>query len=148
MTGLLFGVDVPTSAAPGADPVAAARRAESLGYDFVSSSDHPSGTAPTYETWTMLSWIAAATSGIRVLTRVLGVPYRNPAMVAKMAETFDRLPVLIGWSADGTRVLVHETRGTLGRLSALPLDGGAPVDLDAGDRNCSVARLNSTRTMP
>jgi alkanesulfonate monooxygenase SsuD/methylene tetrahydromethanopterin reductase-like flavin-dependent oxidoreductase (luciferase family) len=39
----------------------------------------------------MLSWIAAATSTIRVGSRVLGVPYRNPAMVAKMAETFQRL---------------------------------------------------------
>lgn len=39
----------------------------------------------------MLSWIAATTSTIAVATRVLGVPYRNPAMVAKMAETLDRL---------------------------------------------------------
>ena len=39
----------------------------------------------------MLAWIAAATSRIGVATRVLGVPYRNPAMVAKMAETLDRL---------------------------------------------------------
>lgn len=35
--------------------------------------------------------VAAATTRIRVATRVLGVPYRNPAMVAKMAETFGRL---------------------------------------------------------
>ena len=39
----------------------------------------------------MLSWIAASTARIRVATRVLGVPYRPPAMVAKMAETLDRL---------------------------------------------------------
>jgi alkanesulfonate monooxygenase SsuD/methylene tetrahydromethanopterin reductase-like flavin-dependent oxidoreductase (luciferase family) len=39
----------------------------------------------------MLTWLAAATSRIRVATRVLGVPYRPPAMVAKMAETLDRL---------------------------------------------------------
>jgi alkanesulfonate monooxygenase SsuD/methylene tetrahydromethanopterin reductase-like flavin-dependent oxidoreductase (luciferase family) len=39
----------------------------------------------------MLTWVAAATSRIRVATRVLGVPYRPPAMVAKMAETLDRL---------------------------------------------------------
>jgi alkanesulfonate monooxygenase SsuD/methylene tetrahydromethanopterin reductase-like flavin-dependent oxidoreductase (luciferase family) len=88
---ILFGVNVPTSAAPGADPVAAAREAERLGFDFVSSSDHPSGREPTYETWTMLAWMAAATTRIRLATRVLGTPYRNPAMVAKMAETFARL---------------------------------------------------------
>jgi probable F420-dependent oxidoreductase len=88
---LQFGVSVPASAQAGADPVAQARAAESLGFDFVSVSDHPSGTDPTYETWTMLAWMAAATSRIRVASRVLGVPYRPPAMVAKMAETLDRL---------------------------------------------------------
>jgi alkanesulfonate monooxygenase SsuD/methylene tetrahydromethanopterin reductase-like flavin-dependent oxidoreductase (luciferase family) len=88
---LLFGLNVPTSAAPGADPVGDALRAEALGFDFVSSSDHPCGDQPSYETWTMLSWIAAGTSTIQIATRVLGVPYRNPAMTAKMAETFDRL---------------------------------------------------------
>ena len=88
---LRFGLDVSTSAAADADPVADARRAEELGFDFVSASDHPSGTHPTYETWTMLTWIAAATTHIHLATRVLGVPYRSPAMVAKMAESLDRL---------------------------------------------------------
>jgi alkanesulfonate monooxygenase SsuD/methylene tetrahydromethanopterin reductase-like flavin-dependent oxidoreductase (luciferase family) len=89
MTALTVGVDVPASTT--VDPVAAARAAEALGYDFVSTSDHPSGTAPSHETWTMLAWMAAHTTRIAVLPRVLGVPYRNPAMVAKMAETLDRL---------------------------------------------------------
>jgi alkanesulfonate monooxygenase SsuD/methylene tetrahydromethanopterin reductase-like flavin-dependent oxidoreductase (luciferase family) len=91
MARLLFGVNVPTAAGPGTDPVSYARRAEEVGFDFVSASDHPCGTNPTHEIWTMLSWIAAATSRIKVATRVLGVPYRSPAMVAKMAETLDRL---------------------------------------------------------
>jgi probable F420-dependent oxidoreductase len=91
MTALLFGVNLSTSAAPGADPRRDATAAERLGFDFVSASDHPSGTHPTYETWTMLAWVAAATSRIRIATRVLGVPYRPPAIVAKMAETLDRL---------------------------------------------------------
>jgi alkanesulfonate monooxygenase SsuD/methylene tetrahydromethanopterin reductase-like flavin-dependent oxidoreductase (luciferase family) len=86
-----IGVGVPASAAPGDDPVALAVLAERLGYDFVSTSDHPAGTAPTFETWTMLTWIAASTSRIGIATRVLGVPYRSPAMVAKMAETLSRL---------------------------------------------------------
>jgi probable F420-dependent oxidoreductase len=90
-TGLLFGLNVSTSAGPGTDPVADARRAEKLGFDFVSASDHLHGRSPTYEPWTMLSWIAASTSRIRVATRVLAVPYRHPSVMAKMAETFDRL---------------------------------------------------------
>jgi alkanesulfonate monooxygenase SsuD/methylene tetrahydromethanopterin reductase-like flavin-dependent oxidoreductase (luciferase family) len=88
---LLFGLSIPADATPGADPVALARRAEDLGFDFVSSSDHPCGRQPSYEAWTMLAWIAASTSRIKVATKVLGVPYRNPAMVAKMAESLDRL---------------------------------------------------------
>jgi probable F420-dependent oxidoreductase len=91
MTALQFGLNISTSATPGADPVAAARRAEQLGFDFVSASDHLHGARPTFEPWTMLSWIAAATSRIRVGTRVLGLPYRPPPVVAKMAESFDRL---------------------------------------------------------
>lgn len=88
---LQFGVNVSTSADDGADPVGDARRAEELGFDFVSSSDHPGGSSPSFETWTMLSWIAASTSRIRIATRVLGVPYRPPPLVAKMAATLDRL---------------------------------------------------------
>src|SRR5256885_5257289 len=109
MTNLMFGLNVSTSAAPGADPVAAARRAEALGFDFVSASDHLHGGSPSYETWTMLSWIAAATSRVRVATRVLGLPYRHPPVIAKMAETFDRLsggrPILgLGGGAVGAGV--------------------------------------------
>jgi alkanesulfonate monooxygenase SsuD/methylene tetrahydromethanopterin reductase-like flavin-dependent oxidoreductase (luciferase family) len=88
---LLCGISVSTSAAPGADPAADARRAEELGFDFVSANDHPCGTTPTHEVWTMLAWMAANTSRIGIAPRVLGVPYRPPPMVAKMAETLDRL---------------------------------------------------------
>jgi alkanesulfonate monooxygenase SsuD/methylene tetrahydromethanopterin reductase-like flavin-dependent oxidoreductase (luciferase family) len=91
MTDLLFGLGVSPSAAASADPVRDGMLAERLGFDFISTSDHPCGTEPSYEVWTMLTWIAAATSRIRIATRVLGVPYRPPAMVAKMAETLDRL---------------------------------------------------------
>jgi probable F420-dependent oxidoreductase len=91
MSTLMFGLNISPSAAPGADPVADAKRAEELGFDLVSTSDHPGGTQPTFEAWTMLAWLAAATSRIRIASRVLGVPYRSPAMVAKMAESLSRL---------------------------------------------------------
>src|SRR5687768_6943890 len=91
MASLRFGLNVPTTAAKGADPVAAAKRAEELGFDFVSSNDHLHGSSPNNETWTMLSWMAAATSRIHLASRVLATPYRHPAVLAKMAETFDRL---------------------------------------------------------
>jgi alkanesulfonate monooxygenase SsuD/methylene tetrahydromethanopterin reductase-like flavin-dependent oxidoreductase (luciferase family) len=90
MAPLLFGLSVSTSAAPDADPVGPALAAEELGFDFVSASDHPSGAHPTYETWTLLTWIAAATSRIAIASRVLSLPFRSPALVAKMAESLDR----------------------------------------------------------
>jgi alkanesulfonate monooxygenase SsuD/methylene tetrahydromethanopterin reductase-like flavin-dependent oxidoreductase (luciferase family) len=39
------------------------------------------GEEPRNEGWTLLTWLA----------RVLGVPYRQPVLLAKMAETLDRL---------------------------------------------------------
>src|SRR5690554_2181201 len=91
MSDLLIGLGVSTSAHPGADPVADAVAAERYGFDFVSASDHLHGDAPTFEPWTMLTAIAASTTRLAVATRVLAVPYRHPAVVAKMAETLDRL---------------------------------------------------------
>ena len=91
MPDLLVGVGISSAAAQGADPVGDALTAESAGFDFISASDHPAVKQPSFEVWTMLSWIAARTSRIRVVTRVLGVPYRNPAVLAKMAATLDQL---------------------------------------------------------
>jgi alkanesulfonate monooxygenase SsuD/methylene tetrahydromethanopterin reductase-like flavin-dependent oxidoreductase (luciferase family) len=99
MPALQFGLGLSTSAAPGSDPVSTAVTAERLGFDFVSASDHPCGSNASYETWTLLSWVAARTHTIGICTKVLGVPYRSPAMVAKMAETLDRLsggPLILG----------------------------------------------------
>ncbi|HEX2090259.1 MAG TPA: LLM class flavin-dependent oxidoreductase [Actinomycetota bacterium] len=86
-----FGLNVSADPTLGADPVTQAIKAEQLGFDFVSASDHLHGEHPTYEPWTLLAWIASSTSRLRVATRVLATPYRNPAVLAKMAETFDRL---------------------------------------------------------
>src|SRR5919198_6664926 len=91
MAAIQFGLNISTTADQGADPVGDAKRAEELGFDFVSSSDHPGTSSPNYETWTMLSWIAASTSRIGIATRVLGVPFRPPALLAKMAATLDAL---------------------------------------------------------
>ena len=65
----------------------------------------------------------------------------------KLAETADRRPVIVGWSADGHSVYVTEIRGTVSRLSALPMAGGPPEDLDQGDHFISGISLNPSRTM-
>ena len=73
------------------DLVGEARHAESLGFDLFGVPDHLHGAHPTLEPWTALTWVAAATERIEVLSNVLGLPYRAPAVTAKMAETLDRL---------------------------------------------------------
>jgi alkanesulfonate monooxygenase SsuD/methylene tetrahydromethanopterin reductase-like flavin-dependent oxidoreductase (luciferase family) len=91
VTRLVMGLNLSTSAATDADPVADALEAERLGFDFVSANDHPMGGSPTHELWTLLAWVAARTSTITVASRVLGMPYRNPAVVAKMAASLQML---------------------------------------------------------
>lgn len=73
------------------DPAAEARHAEDLGFDMVTVMDHLPGSRPTFETWTEMTWAAAATERILVGSNVLGMPYRHPAVTAKMAETLHRL---------------------------------------------------------
>jgi len=97
---LQIGLGVSMTPGPGVYPVAEARLAEELGFDYVSASDHLNGATATYEPWTLLTAIAAVTTRIKVLTRVLAVPYRNPGVLAKMAETLDRL-------SDGRLMLGH-----------------------------------------
>jgi probable F420-dependent oxidoreductase len=84
-----FGVSI--NASSDLDPAAEARHAEELGFDMVTVSDHLAGARPTFETWTVLTWMAAATERIGLGTNVLGLPYRHPAVTAKMAESLDRL---------------------------------------------------------
>ena len=87
----LVGYALAAAAGPGTDPVTEAQAAERLGFDFVASADHPVGDHPTYETLTLLAWVAAHTERIGIAAKVLGVPFRRPAMVAKAAESLQRL---------------------------------------------------------
>lgn len=99
-----FGVNVIPSATGRSDPVAEAQGAEELGFDLVAVWDHPHGEHPSFETWTLMSWIAARTSRISIASDVLGLPFRLPALVAKMAETLDRLSngrLILGLGAGG-----------------------------------------------
>ncbi len=116
----LLGVNVSQSALPGADPVGDARDAEQLGFDFVSCPDHLVGTHPTFETWTMLAWVAAGTERVSILTDVLGLPYHSPAVLAKMAETFDRL--------SGGRLILGIGGGSDDEFRAIGLDIRQPRD--------------------
>ena len=76
---------------------AMAQTAERIGLDAVWVSDHvgfgdPAGDwSGAWEAWTLLAALAAATERVRLGTYVLAMPFRNPALLAKMAETLDEV---------------------------------------------------------
>ena len=89
---LQFGVNIHTAIQPGVDPMTEALHAEQLGFDVVTlHGDALHGNNPSFELWTLLCWVAAHTTSIRVAPVVLALPHRHPAVLAKMAETLDRL---------------------------------------------------------
>ena len=63
-----------------------------------------------------------------------------------LAETSDRRPDLLGWSADGKWLYYLETCGTRLRLCALPVDGSPPVVLFEPEGCIENASLNKTRS--
>ena len=66
-------------------------RVEAAGYAGVAIWDHfvsrGERSAPVHEAWTSLSLIAGATSRLRLMSFVLNVMNRHPAVVARMAAT-------------------------------------------------------------
>lgn len=64
--------------------------AETVGIDLVSFQDHPYQPS-FFDTWTLLSYVAARTSTIRLAPNVLNMGLRPPAVVARSAAALDRL---------------------------------------------------------
>src|SRR4051794_5201726 len=77
--------------------LAAALACEEAGLDSVWLADHfmfpdrehPDKEVPVFDCFVALAGIAARTSRIRIGELVVGVPYRNPALLAKMLTTLD-----------------------------------------------------------
>jgi len=70
-----------------------AQKAEEEGYDYFLVTDHY--MQPKFnghpEVWTLLAYLAAKTSKIRLGTCVTPLPFRPPAMLAKTIATLDNL---------------------------------------------------------
>ncbi|MFN8622793.1 MAG: LLM class flavin-dependent oxidoreductase [Chloroflexota bacterium] len=79
--------------------LAFARHAEALGFDSLWIPDHlifrlgrwPGDQVGTWEAWSVLAGLAAATERITLGTYVNAVGFRNPALLAKMAVTVDEI---------------------------------------------------------
>jgi alkanesulfonate monooxygenase SsuD/methylene tetrahydromethanopterin reductase-like flavin-dependent oxidoreductase (luciferase family) len=73
------------------------RACEQAGLDSVWLADHfmfpdkehPEKEVPVFDCFVALGTIAAGTARIRIGELVVGVPYRNPALLAKTLTTLD-----------------------------------------------------------
>ena len=97
-----FGLQVDTYEVPTGENhfdamLAVARVAEETGFDSVwyedhfmwRDEDHPEVLSDRLECFVALAALAAATTRVGIGALVVGVPYRNPALLAKMWTTLD-----------------------------------------------------------
>ncbi|MEA2530036.1 MAG: hypothetical protein QOG89_1680 [Thermomicrobiales bacterium] len=79
------------------DLAAMARRAEEVGFDSIWIPDHLTHKfdgIPEYgiwECWSLMCGLAAVTSRVEIGSWVLCASFRNPALLAKMADTLDEI---------------------------------------------------------
>lgn len=96
-----FTIELPASgdAADGVNAATLARTAETAGFYAIGYTDHPapsakwlrSGGHATFDPFAALSFIAAVTHRVRLMTYLAVLPYRNPMLLAKSVATVDRL---------------------------------------------------------
>ena len=89
-------------------------------------------------------WIAVPVSDVPAtyaLTTRIHLISPATGEVRPLAESFDRRPSLVGWSPDARRVIISEVRGVRARLSALPVNGDASVDLSPDTLHVASATL-------
>ncbi|HET7477006.1 MAG TPA: LLM class flavin-dependent oxidoreductase [Dermatophilaceae bacterium] len=80
---------VPSSAAP-QQVVRLAQASEAAGLDLVTFQDHP--YQPRFlEAWTLLCYVAAATSRVHLSLNVANLPMRPPGVLARAAASLDLL---------------------------------------------------------
>src|ERR671911_570920 len=85
-----------------ADQLDLVKEAEAAGYDSVWAAEAYGSDAAT-----VLAWLAAQTSGIRIGSAIFQMPARSPAMTAMTAATLDQLSggrMLLGIGTSGPQV--------------------------------------------
>ena len=87
---LLFGIGLAPNARDTEAILATADLADELGLDMIGIQDHPYQPA-FLDTWTLLSYVAARTTRLRLFPDVLNVPMRPPAVLARSAAALDIL---------------------------------------------------------
>lgn len=87
---LLFGSFItPANASPDT-VVELTQVSETAGLDLATFQDHPYQPA-FFDTWTLMSYLAARTERIRLVPNVTNLPLRPPAVLARAAASLDLL---------------------------------------------------------
>ncbi len=99
-----FGVTLPQFGATWAEARDTALLADEVGFDSVWVADHFFGVGADdpLEAWTEMSAVASITSRVEIGFLVLCNNYRPPALLAKMATTFDQISggrLILGYGA-------------------------------------------------
>jgi alkanesulfonate monooxygenase SsuD/methylene tetrahydromethanopterin reductase-like flavin-dependent oxidoreductase (luciferase family) len=87
---LTFGTFITPSSQRPHEVVALAQMTERAGLDLATFQDHPYQPA-FLDTWTLLSWVAAQTTTLRVSGNVVNLPLRPPVVLARAAASLDLL---------------------------------------------------------
>jgi alkanesulfonate monooxygenase SsuD/methylene tetrahydromethanopterin reductase-like flavin-dependent oxidoreductase (luciferase family) len=86
----LFGANVDPSWQDPQEPFRRAQIADQNDLHLISIQDHPYNRKH-FDTWTLLTALAAKTEQVHIGTNVANTPLRGPVMLAKMAATLDVL---------------------------------------------------------
>jgi probable F420-dependent oxidoreductase len=161
MGGMKIGLMLPLAedeTAGFADLRAMAIAAEEGGLDSLWAADHlifRDGTETTgiHESWTVLTAIAAVTSRVTIGPLVLALPFRNPALLAKMAAELDEvsrgrliLGIGTGWHRPEFDAFSYPFDHRVGRFSEaleilIPLLNGERVSFEGRYHRVTDAEL-------
>ena len=85
-----FGFFLTPDATDSQETVRLGKLCDEVGLDLIGIQDHPYQRR-FFDTWTLLSYLAAQTSRVRLFPDVASLPLRPPAMLAKAAASLDVL---------------------------------------------------------
>jgi len=87
---LWFGANLVPSNQESDDVIGLSELADRVGLDLLTFQDHPYQPR-FFDTWTLLSYVAARTSRIRLSANVINLPMRPPTVLARSAASLDIL---------------------------------------------------------
>lgn len=107
----------PSHVDPRASIIELGELGEAVAFDSIAVQDHlqwnlEAGPHGFWESCSILAALAAVTKRVRLATSVLSTPFRNPALVAKMAETVDMISggrFVLGLGAGGGPPVEYES---------------------------------------